>query len=236
MLNIPVSKVVVLNEPRIRALIGQREPAGVTQHVEMGGDFQPGGLAIAADGVPSRLAGEGAAPLAHEQRLGVRLHPVEFLEPRFDGPECFAPQGVGGGQPAFQSLNIQRPAFKVDLRQGQPQGFGHPQPMSEHQQQQAPVAGLVAAALGGGNQFFDLAGGEVFAVVVHFVQCLSLYWPHPLGPWQNYRSHASRALTQGWIGVGSQNRNNLTLSPLAFSIAAQYTPFTRRCALSRQDD
>jgi hypothetical protein len=36
-LNVPVSEVI-LNEPRIRAMVGQSEAAGVAQHVRMGED------------------------------------------------------------------------------------------------------------------------------------------------------------------------------------------------------
>lgn len=42
--------------------------------------------------------------------------------------------------------------------------------MPEHPQKQATVAGFKAAALGGSHELFNLAGGEVFPVVCHFVQ------------------------------------------------------------------
>ena len=41
-LNVPVSKIV-LNEPRIRALVGQGEAASVAQHVRMGKQGQGSG-------------------------------------------------------------------------------------------------------------------------------------------------------------------------------------------------
>ena len=43
--------------------------------------------------------------------------------------------------------------------------------MTEHQEDQAAVAQLGAAAAGGRDQALDLACGEVFAVVHRFVQC-----------------------------------------------------------------
>ena len=44
-----------------------------------------------------------------------------------------------------------KPAEKR-LEQSQPAGFGYPQAVPEHEQEQAPVAGLIPTALGGGNQ------------------------------------------------------------------------------------
>jgi hypothetical protein len=44
--------------------------------------------------------------------------------------------------------------------------------VAKHQEQKAPVAGLKAAALGGGQELFNLVAGEVFSVICHFVQFL----------------------------------------------------------------
>ena len=44
-LNVPVSEIV-LNEPRIRALVGQGEAASVAQHVRMGEQRQGSGGAV----------------------------------------------------------------------------------------------------------------------------------------------------------------------------------------------
>lgn len=52
-----------------------------------------------------------------------------------------------------------RPSFKIDVRQLKPQGFRHAQPVAEHQQEQAAVAGLVAGSLGGCDELFHFAGG-----------------------------------------------------------------------------
>ena len=45
MLNVTVSEII-LNEPRIRALVGQGEAASVAQHVGMGEQGQRSGLAV----------------------------------------------------------------------------------------------------------------------------------------------------------------------------------------------
>jgi hypothetical protein len=39
----------------------------------------------------------------------------------------------------------------------------------EHQEQKATIAGLVPAALGGGNEFIYLGKGQVFSGFYHFV-------------------------------------------------------------------
>ena len=44
-LNVPVSKIV-LNQPRIRALVGQGEAASMAEHMRMGGQGQPSQLPI----------------------------------------------------------------------------------------------------------------------------------------------------------------------------------------------
>ena len=64
---------------------------------------------------------------------------------------------------------MQDAAFNVHLRHFQAASLGYPQAMPEHEQEKAPVAGLVPAAPGGGNQAVDFGQNEVFSVVHHFV-------------------------------------------------------------------
>ncbi len=53
--------------------------------------------------------------------------------------------------------------------------LGRAQAVSEHEEDQAPVAGFVAVALGGRHELFDLKTGQVFSFVVHFVQCTPIF-------------------------------------------------------------
>ena len=46
--------------------------------------------------------------------------------------------------------------------------------MAKHQEQKATVPDLQAAALGGGQELFNLAAGEVFSLICHFVQFLAV--------------------------------------------------------------
>ena len=74
MLNVPVSQVI-LDEPRIRSLVGQGEAAGVPEHVRMGGQGQPGPFAIGADQDPHHLAAKGAAAIADKKGVGLGFQP-----------------------------------------------------------------------------------------------------------------------------------------------------------------
>ena len=85
MLDIPMPQIV-LDEPGIRALIGQSKAAGVAEHVGMGGQGEPGPFAIAADGGPDGAAIERRAALADEEGIPRRSHRRPCLEPRLDEP------------------------------------------------------------------------------------------------------------------------------------------------------
>jgi hypothetical protein len=103
------------------------------------------------------------APLADEERLAGRLHPGADFQPRADGPQLVAPQRVRGRESALQPGDVQDAALDVHLVEPQPAGLGDAQPVAEHQEQQAAVAGLVPAPFGGRDQPLDLAPGEVLA-------------------------------------------------------------------------
>ena len=103
MLNIPMPQIV-LNQPRIRALVGQGKAAGMAQHVGMGFDGQACQPAIVADHQPGRLAAERAAPLADKESVGVRLHPGAVGQPCLDRPQLVTPERVRGGESIFEPL------------------------------------------------------------------------------------------------------------------------------------
>lgn len=156
---------IVLNQPGIRALIGQGEAAGVAEHVGMGGQGQPGPFAIAADGGPDGAAIERRAPFADEEGFPRRSHRRPCLQPRLDEPQFIGPQRVRGRKPFLEPGDVEAPAFDIDLRELEAAGFRDPQAMAEQQQHQAAVAGLVPRPLNGVQQPFDLAPGQVFAFV-----------------------------------------------------------------------
>ncbi len=113
--------------------------------------------------------------LGGQRKRPAQSHPYPAIQrlaaAGLDGPQLVAPQRVRRRQSLLQPGHVQHPALEIDLVQFECAGLGHPQPVAEHQEDQAAVAQLGAAAAGGRDQALDLAGGEVFAVVHRFVQC-----------------------------------------------------------------
>jgi hypothetical protein len=99
-----------------------------------------------------KAAVEPVHPSTKSLSLSVRKIPVRVLSP-------------------FEADDVQNSTFDVHLGQHQAARFGNPQAMLAYQQQQAAVAGPVAAALDSGHELIDLGGSEMFAVVHHFVYC-----------------------------------------------------------------
>ena len=83
MLYVPVPQVI-LNKPRVRALVGQGEAASVAKHMRMGGQGQPGPLSILADRSPSPLTAKGRAALAYKKSVCIELYFRTDREPCLD--------------------------------------------------------------------------------------------------------------------------------------------------------
>ena len=88
-LNVPVSEIV-LNEPRIRALVGQGEAASVAQHMRMGKQGQGSGGAVFSQGQVHGGSVQRPPLLTDKERLAGRLHPGAFFQPCADGPQLVA--------------------------------------------------------------------------------------------------------------------------------------------------
>ena len=82
-LNIPVSQVV-LNQPRVGALVGQGKAACMAQHMRVSIHGQACELAIGADRQPGRFTAQGATPFTDKERISLRLHSRPFCQPGFD--------------------------------------------------------------------------------------------------------------------------------------------------------
>jgi len=124
MLNVPVSQVI-LDEPRIRALVGQGEAAGVAEHVRMGDQGQPGPFAIGADQDPHHLATEGAAAIADEKGVGLGFQPGPLFQPDLDDPDFISAKRVRGREAVFQAGDMEDAAVEVHLGQDQAAGLGY---------------------------------------------------------------------------------------------------------------
>ena len=162
---------VVLDQPGVRALVGQGVAAGVAQHVRIGGQGQPGPFAVLADRQPRGLAAQRPASLADEKGVRRRVHRLPLRQPRLDGAHFFRAQRVGRGQPFLQAADVQHPILHVHLGQLQAARLRHPQAVAERQQQQAAVAGRVAAALGGRQEPVDFRRHQIVAFEHRIVYC-----------------------------------------------------------------
>ena len=161
---------VILNEPGIRPLVRQGVAAGMAEHVRMHSEGEGGELPVFLHGQVDGRAVQRRALLADEEHLAVGLHAGTFGEPGLDHPQLVAAQRVGGGEPALESGDVQHPTLGVHLVEFEAAGFRDPQAMAEHEQQQAPVPGLVPAALDGGQEVVEFASCEVFSLAHRFVE------------------------------------------------------------------
>jgi len=121
------------------------------------------------DEKPGRFAAQGGAPFADKESVGLRLHFLPLDKPGLDGPDFIRAQGVGRGQALFQPSNMEDAALDVHLGQLKAAGLRHAQPMAEHHEQKAPVAGFISGPPGGGKKPINFEAGEVFSIVHHFV-------------------------------------------------------------------
>lgn len=88
---------IVLNEPRVRALVGQGETASVPELVRVGRQFQPGQVAVFSDHKPGGAPVQGLSLLAYKKRAAGRLQPRALCGPRLDKPEFLRVQGMRRG-------------------------------------------------------------------------------------------------------------------------------------------
>src|ERR1039458_10222428 len=84
-LNIPVSEII-LNEARIRALVGESEAASVAQHVRMGEQGQGRCFAVCYQEQVDGGSVQGLALLADKERPAGGLHPGAFFQPNPNRP------------------------------------------------------------------------------------------------------------------------------------------------------
>jgi len=133
-LHVPVADVV-LNQPCVRALVGEGEAARVAEHVRMSLNGETCALAIRADRNPCGLAAEQVAPFTEKKSVGLQLHCSTLGQPCLDRPELVTPERVRGGQAVFEPGDMQHTALRVHLGQTKPARFRHAQAMPEHQQQ-----------------------------------------------------------------------------------------------------
>jgi len=88
---------VVLNQPRVGALVGQGKATRMAQHMRVGFDGQACEPAIIADHQPCGLPAEWAASLTEKERVALWLHLRPRDQPCLDHPYLVASEWVRGG-------------------------------------------------------------------------------------------------------------------------------------------
>jgi len=129
-LNVAVPEIV-LNEPGVRALIGESKAAGMAQHVGMNGHRELGLLAVFVQQQVDGRTVQGLVLLTEEERPPWGLHPCPLDQPGLDGADLIAPQRMGGGEATLEAGDVEHPALDVHLLQHQRAGLRHPEPMTK---------------------------------------------------------------------------------------------------------
>ena len=127
---------VVLDQPQVVTLVGQREAAGVPQRVRMHAG-QAGALGRRGDQVVDRLAGHGLAALGGEQpgqRVGAGG------EVALDGAQLVAGDRLLDGQPAFEPAHPEARTVEVQLVAAQGDRLADSQAVAVGHEQQQVVA------------------------------------------------------------------------------------------------
>lgn len=137
---------IVLDQPGIRALVGQGKATGMTQHVRVHLHLDASQFTIPPQQNPDRSPVERPTALAQEKGVGARGHTFPLFQPDPDRPQFVRPERMGGGQPSFQPGNMQHPANQVNLVGPHAAGLGDSQPMPKHEQQKASIPGFIAGS------------------------------------------------------------------------------------------
>lgn len=86
MLDVPVPQVI-LDEPRIRSLVGKREAASVAKHVRMSEQGQFGGGAVSSQGEVDGRAMQRLSLFADKKRRAGHFHAGAFFQPELNRPQ-----------------------------------------------------------------------------------------------------------------------------------------------------
>ena len=164
-LNVAMSEII-LNEPRVIALVGERKAAGVAEHVRMGQEGQGGGLAVCLQSQIDRGRVQRLPLLADKEVSCGPASSGRFVSAtrRWPGVHRRARAAWSIGRPSserYAAGGLECPPGRASAgRLRKPAGRGGTSEAT------ATVAGLVAAALGRGQQPFHLDSGQVFALAI----------------------------------------------------------------------
>src|SRR6516165_8616176 len=156
-LNVLVPKVV-LQGPRVVAIIGQLEPAGMAQHVGVDREWHLRGFPEALDKPVETDGTDWAAALGNEHVGVLRVIPSYFTQ----SPHLVTADRMYAGNPVLDTVNVQAALGQLDLLPLQVADLRCPQTVAigdqDHGRVAMPIAAVLARAV---HQSLDLAFGEV---------------------------------------------------------------------------
>ncbi len=152
---------VVLEGPRVPAIVGELEATGVPEHVRMHRELELGGDGQARKQLAEASGGHWRAALRHEDIATSTVFPLEGPQ----RPHLLPAKLVHAGDAVLQAPHVNEPMREVDLIPGQSAKLGDAQAVPEGDQDHGGIAQAVAAPalLGGRDQPLHLLGREVFA-------------------------------------------------------------------------
>ena len=124
---------IVLQRPSIHALIGQLKPGRMPQHVGMGRKRHLGGRPKPRHHPAKGNCGHRSAAFAHEDISAGFLFALETAQ----GAKFDASQWVDGGEPIFESVDMQPTMDEIGLIPAQRTQFGCSRTMPEGHQDPA---------------------------------------------------------------------------------------------------
>lgn len=149
---------IILDQPQIVAAIGEREAAGMAQHV--GIDMaETGMIAGGRYDIVDSLPGQRLLPLRDEEPG----QPVLALsKPTPDRAQLIAFDGMFDAEPAFQPRHPEAGLRQIDIITAERDGLRHPEPVAEQHQDEQVIASIVPANLGGCKKPVDLREAKIF--------------------------------------------------------------------------
>lgn len=157
---------IVLDNPQAIAAVGECEPAGMAEHVWMD-VTEIGALPGGRDDVVHRLPGQRLFPLRDKQP-GQRIIPLR--EPPADRAQFVTGDRLFDAEPVFEAGDPEARLCQINVFPAHRNGFGHPQPVAEHHQDQKMVPDAVPSLFRGGEELLDLRQTEVIAAPLVFIR------------------------------------------------------------------
>lgn len=160
--DIPVPQII-LNQPGVCPVIGQRIATGMAQHVRMRAYRKLGFFTGISEEVIKLLAGKGATGTGNEKPVISGIG--DFFtdaQPGAEGPDFPGDEGVNSGKTVLEPGDVDTAAMKVNIGKAQAKHFRGPETVKEGHEDEAVVTFRVGPVKGCLKQEADLLWGEEF--------------------------------------------------------------------------